>query len=428
MIGDCCLKMAYLRWSTCNIPVFGLNSQEISLYQTTKEDISNGENKSLPDSQYLLSSENLPIDNFNPKGLLDQILQDENQALLQELTSFKLVYARDMNSKNEVITLSDFETLNLIGKGSISNVYLVKRLEDGQPFAMKSIRKDLVLDQDLFESTKLEKELLIRMTSPFFVNLHYAFHSKTKILFIMDFVRGGDLLMHLLNLGTFTEEIAKFICAQLVLALGYLHQNEVVYRDLKLENILLNQDGYISLVDFGISKRLENQERTFSVRGTPEYMAPEILTKAGHSFPVDWWALGTLTYEMVFGQAPFFEEDKTLMFKKIMRQKLRFPKDVQVTSEFKDFISLLLHKDPQQRLGINGHQEVMEHPFFSNLNFKALESKTLEPPYKPQLTQDAFDVSNFEQELTSRTTFQDGHLSIGTANLIKQRQSVFKQL
>jgi len=164
------------------------------------------------------------------------------------------------------------------------------------------------------------------MNSPFFVNLHYAFTSETKILFVMDFVRGGDLFMHLMSVGQFSEDQTRFVIAQLVLAVGSLHAFNILYRDLKLENILINDDGYISLVDFGISKELTSpRERTFSVRGTPEYMAPDILSQGGYSFPVDWWALGTIAFEMLVGTPPFFEDNQSMMFKKIMKMKLKFP-------------------------------------------------------------------------------------------------------
>ena len=125
-------------------------------------------------------------------------------------------------------------------------------------------------------------------------------------------MRGGDLFLHLQALSYFEEDETRFILAQLALALGYLHQKNVLHRDLKLENILLTEDGYIKLIDFGISKVMEGgkpgKSRTYTVRGTPEYMAPEILGKDGYSFPVDWWAFGTIAYELLCGQPPFFEE------------------------------------------------------------------------------------------------------------------------
>jgi serine/threonine protein kinase len=192
----------------------------------------------------------------------------------------------------------------------------------------------------------------------------------------MNFVRGGDLFMHLSTLGGFLEEEARFIAAQLALALGYLHGINVIYRDLKLENILMNETGYISLVDFGISKQLDigSRERTHSVRGTPEYMAPDIFTgkvsKKGYSHQIDWWALGIITYEMIVGQVPFFDEDENKMYAKIVKSPLEFPKELQMSKECKDFIEKLLHKDPTKRLGQGptGYKDVLAHPFLKSID------------------------------------------------------------
>ena len=137
-------------------------------------------------------------------------------------------------------------------------------------------------------------------------------------------------------------------------------------------------------MDFGISKELASpRERTFSVRGSPEYMAPDILAQGGYSFPVDWWALGTIAFEMLVGTPPFYEDNQSMMFKKIMKMKLKFPSDVPLSKDCRDFIERLLHKDPAKRLGNNGFAEVMKHPFFSKIDFERLEAKTLDPPYKP---------------------------------------------
>jgi serum/glucocorticoid-regulated kinase 2 len=234
----------------------------------------------------------------------------------------------------------------------------------------------------------------------------------------MTFVRGGDLFMHLQTLGSFLEDEVKYIMAQLVMAIGYLHSYNIVYRDLKLENILINDNGYISLVDFGISKQLESDSRdvrTYSVRGTPEYLAPEILNQGGHSFPVDWWALGTIAFEMLVGVAPFFEEDQSVMFKRILKQKLEFPEEVELSDECKDFIDKLLYKDPAKRLGNGGYQEILQHPFFKEIDFNKLLMKELDIPYKPTLSEDMFDVSNFEKDPDWMNGFMMAKLSTTNA-------------
>jgi serum/glucocorticoid-regulated kinase 2 len=214
-------------------------------------------------------------------------------------------------------------------------------------------------------------------------------------------------------MGQFAEDMTKFFLAQLVISIGYLHSNNIVHRDLKLENILLEEDGkdnsplmpsyigYIRLIDFGISKQLDFQARqhSYSVRGTPEYMAPETIDKSGHSFPVDWWALGIVAYEMLVGQPPFYQEDQDEMFNSILNEDIAYPEDIEINEDTKEFISLLLNKDSNARLGAGGYEEVMGHRYFDGFDFSAVTNKTMEPPYKPELSDDLFDVSNFESDL-----------------------------
>jgi serine/threonine protein kinase len=154
--------------------------------------------------------------------------------------------------------------------------------------------------------------------NPFLMDMEYVFNTKTKVIYIMKFFRGGDLFLHLQTQGTFTEDVAKFYAAQMTLAVGYLHSQNIIYRDLKLENILLDDNGYLVLIDFGVSKQLaDHRGKAFSVRGTPEYMAPEVIGSKGHGLQVDWWALGTVLFEMLHGEPPFYQENQKRMFNNI---------------------------------------------------------------------------------------------------------------
>ena len=171
---------------------------------------------------------------------------------------------------------------------------------------MKSLRKDTILDYDQVESTLLEKDILQKADHPFLVGMEYVFQTEMKIFFVMKFIRGGELFMHLRKKRQFSEERAKFYALSVAMALGHLHQQKIIYRDLKPENILMGEDGYVCLTDFGLAKILEQNEQAYSFCGTPEYLAPEILEEKGHAFPVDWWALGILTYEMIVGFPPFY--------------------------------------------------------------------------------------------------------------------------
>lgn len=273
---------------------------------------------------------------------------------------------------------------------------------------MKSLRKDVILDYDQVESTKLEKEILQQADHPFLVGMHYVFQTEPKIFFVMRFVRGGELFMHLRTATRFPEERARFYAAQVAIAIGHLHNKHIIYRDLKPENILMDEDGYICLTDFGLAKILKDNAQAFSFCGTPEYLAPEILNEKGHTFPVDWWALGILTYEMIVGFPPFYtgNSNNLKMYELIKKKPVYFPDPtkhkIKMSEECKDFISKLLEKDPQNRLGSKeGIAEIMRHPFFNDLNLDELVNKRLHAPFKPKLSEDVLDVSNFDSQFTS---------------------------
>ena len=164
----------------------------------------------------------------------------------------------------------------------------------------------------------------------------------------MRFVRGGELFMHLHNSVRFTEERAKFYAAQVAIAIGHLHSKNIIYRDIKPENILLDQDGYVCLTDFGLAKIIEKNAQAYSFCGTPEYLAPEIIEEKGHSFPVDWWALGILTYEMIVGFPPFYTggNNNNKMYELIKKKPVYFPDSdrhkIYISDACKDFISKVI--------------------------------------------------------------------------------------
>lgn len=224
----------------------------------------------------------------------------------------------------------------------------------------------------------------------------------------MKFVRGGELFMHLRKARQFSEERAKFYSLTVALALGHLHKQKIIYRDLKPENILMGEDGYICLTDFGLAKILEQNEQAFSFCGTPEYLAPEILEEKGHAFPVDWWALGILTYEMIVGFPPFYtgSPNNQKMYDLIKSKPVFFPDakkhGIAMSDDCKDFISKCLAKNPKDRLGsLSGQDEIINHPWFQSINIEKLLAKELVPEFKPKLSKNILDVSNFDKMFTS---------------------------
>ena len=216
----------------------------------------------------------------------------------------------------------------------------------------------------------------------------------------MEFVKGGELYKHLSDVRRFSEDRAKFYTVQIVLALGYLHESKVVYRDLKPENILMSQDGYIRLADFGLAKML-GEEIANSFCGTPEYLSPEMILGTGHDHTLDWWTLGILLYEMVVGIPPFYHPNKHKMYYMIQKAGLKWPQPerhgFEISAPLQDLINKLLCKDKTKRLGLNGKDEILSHPWFEGVDVEKLLAKEIDCPWKPEINSIS-DTGNFDQK------------------------------
>ncbi|KAA1134487.1 Serine/threonine kinase [Puccinia graminis f. sp. tritici] len=226
------------------------------------------------------------------------------------------------------IGLDDFNFLAVLGKGNFGKVMLAEEKRSGQLWAIKVLKKDFIIENDEVESTKSEKRVFLtasRERHPFLIGLHSCFQTETRIYFVMEYVSGGDLMLHIQR-EQFTPRRAKFYAAEVLLALEYFHQNGVIYRDLKLDNILLTLDGHIKVADYGLCKEeMWYQNTTSTFCGTPEFMAPEILLEQRYGRAVDWWAFGVLIYEMLLGQSPFRGDDEDEIFDAILEDEPLYP-------------------------------------------------------------------------------------------------------
>lgn len=234
---------------------------------------------------------------------------------------------------------------------------------------------------------------------PFIVNLECKFQDKYFLYLVLELVSGGEFFTLLKRAGRLKMPHCAFYASQIVLVFQYLHDHKIVYRDMKPENLLIGTDGYLRLTDFGFAKRLTKPFRTFTLCGTPEYIAPEILLNRGHAFSVDWWALGILVFEMFTGNAPFCDDNPMKIYQKILRAKIDWPKegkqyDHVIPKRARDFIQALLTKNISLRL--NDAVDVMKHPFFEGVNFKKVLSKSIKKvPWRPEI-KDAKDTKHFE--------------------------------
>ena len=302
----------------------------------------------------------------------------------------------------------DFEVLRLLGKGTFGQVFQVAKIESGRIYAMKVLSKKVIVKKKEIAHTIGERNILVRTSaaqSPFIVGLKFSFQTPTDLYLVTDYMSGGELFWHLQKEGRFPEDRAKFYIAELVLALEHLHDNDIVYRDLKPENILLDANGHIALCDFGLSKaNLNNDGTTNTFCGTTEYLAPEVLLdETGYTKMVDFWSLGVLIFEMCCGWSPFYADNTQQMYKNIAFGKVRFPKEV-LSPEGRSFVKGLLNRNPKHRLGAtNDARELRAHPFFNDIDWDLLRTKSIPPPFKPHLTSET-DTSNFDPEFTSEST------------------------
>ena len=322
----------------------------------------------------------------------------------------------------------DFELLKLLGIGAYGKVYLVRttqNYEAGELMAMKVLKKaTIVRNAKDTEHTKAQRNILERVRHPFIVDLKYAFQTGGKLYLILEYLCGGELFMQLEREDTFLEDTACFYLAEIILGLEHLHSQGIIYRDLKPDNILLDNQGHVKLTDFGSCKEsIHGDTMTHTFCGTLEYMAPEILTGSGHGKAVDWWSLGVLMYDMLIGGPPFTAKKRKKTIDKILKAKLHLP-NIYLTNEARGLLKKLLKKNVQERLGSgeDDAEAIKKHQFFRHVNWQDALNKRLDPPFKPVL-RDAADVSHFDTEITKQTPIdspEDDSILSESANQVFQ--------
>ncbi|KAG2460167.1 KPCT kinase, partial [Polypterus senegalus] len=292
-------------------------------------------------------------------------------------------------------TIDDFVLHKMLGKGSFGKVFLAELKSTSQFFAVKALKKDVVLMDDDVECTMVEKRVLsLAWEHPFLTHLYCTFQTKENLFFVMEYLNGGDLMFHIQSCSKFDLPRATFYAAEIVCGLQFLHSKGIIYRDLKLDNVLLDRDGHIKIADFGMCKEnMFEEAKTCTFCGTPDYIAPEILLGQKYGYSVDWWSFGVLLYEMLIGQSPFHGNDEEELFQSIRTDDPFYPRAL--PKDCKDILVKLFVREPEQRLGIRG--TIRQHAFFRTINWQALENREIEPPFKPCVKSPS-DCSNFDKE------------------------------
>lgn len=306
----------------------------------------------------------------------------------------------------------DFELLETLGTGTFGRVKLCRHKSTGQYFAIKILHKSDIIRLKQVEHITSEKNVLAMIDCPFIVRLYKTFQDEYDLYMIQEYVVGGELFSHLRKVGKFPNDVAKFYAAEIILAIEYLHSKNIAYRDLKPENILLDSEGHVKLTDFGFAKVV--MDRTWTLCGTPEYLAPEIIQSKGHGKAVDWWALGILIYEMLVGYPPFFDDVPYKIYEKILAGRIEFPRFIDASA--KDLIRKLLTTE-MKRLGNlkNAAMDVKRHKWFRGVDWDELYNRMIPSPipvkisfegdsryyetYPEQQSQPGMSLSSEEQRL-----------------------------
>lgn len=341
-------------------------------------------------------------------GPLEDIMQKRVQSYdsfnrspsQQDLSVVDMSTSRDeADTKSEPINKDDeikkdqLVSLGTLGKGSFGHVQLVKDKRTGKTYALKAVSKQQIVLTGQQGHIMSEKRVMAMLNHPFLIRLFATFKDRDRLYFLLEPSLGGELFSVLRARTFFDEDTARFYAASVVLAFEYMHARNIIYRDLKPENLLLDEKGYLKVTDFGFAKIVTG--RTYTLCGTPDYLAPEIVAGKGHGKGVDWWTLGILIYEMLSSYPPFYDEDPMKTYAKIMHGKISFPSHF--SKEAVDLIKKLLHHKPTKRLGVTkgSASAIKEHPFFANFDWKALYEKRLPAPIVPKI-KGPEDTSNFD--------------------------------
>lgn len=328
-----------------------------------------------------------------PQNNEGQVSTDQaNGKPLPAVTTKMLILGKKTSGK---YNLKDFQILRTLGTGSFGRVHLIRSNHNGRFYALKVLKKQTIVKLKQVEHTNDERRMLSVVSHPFIIRMWGTFQDSRQIFMVMDYIEGGEIFTLLRKSKRFPNPVAKFYAAEICLALEYLHSLNIIYRDLKPENILLDKNGHVKLTDFGFAKFVPDV--TYTLCGTPDYIAPEVVSTKPYNKSVDWWSFGILIYEMLAGHTPFYDSNTLKTYEKILSAPLKFPSFFH--DDAKDILTKLINRDLTKRLGNlqDGSEDVKKHPWFSEVIWDKVLARYIETPYEPPIHQGQGDTSQFER-------------------------------
>ncbi|XP_022916965.1 cAMP-dependent protein kinase catalytic subunit 3 [Onthophagus taurus] len=329
---------------------------------------------------------------FDRPRMADSTKMRSRQESTESVTSSNATEGSCEDDKDN--EMDDLHIIKTVGTGTFGRVLLCRNKSTDEYSAMKILNLADVIRLKQVEHVKNEKNILLEINHPFIVNLFWCHRDDTSIYMLFEYVCGGELFSYLRNAGRFSTQNANFYACEIISAVDYLHSKNIVYRDLKPENLLLDKEGHLKITDFGFAKKLT--DRTWTLCGTPEYLAPEIIQSKGHNKAVDWWALGILIYEMLVGYPPFYDDNPFGIYEKILSGKIEWVRHMDPVA--KDLIKKLLVQDRTKRLGNmkSGADDIKRHRWFKGIDWQDVIMRKLKPPIVPKISNDG-DTSNFDE-------------------------------
>ena len=411
----CLIAKFYEEQTNTNLKLCEIPEKSLKSYVTLKKEKKKDENYTKIDETYLINTKSFIKENLRMEKqlrlLIRENLSDSDEEISKKEKTF-IYFTKVEGFLNFV--LEDFQILRILGRGAYGKVYLVQ-FKQGNTityYAMKSIKKDLLIDVNEINKCLIEKQLIQNLDYQFLIDVYLCFSTDERLYFVMDLINGEDLLTSIrLNNQFFYEDHVKFYAAILGLTLDYLHQRGVILKDLRLDNIIIDKNGYLKITSFKICQLFKMKDNIELIKETSEYLAPEVISSNECKKESDWWSYGIILYQLLFGIPPFYSMDDNEIREQILNNELRFPKDTDKSESAKDLLTLLLNKNYTERLGSkNGFEDIKNHDFFKGVNFDDIINKKIEPDYKPTTVNLLKNKENDNEEFTYEDLINSGIL------------------